>query len=536
MLKTTDLKLNFLGIIPGYEKNKQQLNAQEISAFSGLLTFRGDSVEDLIAEANEKGQDINKKVKFILRRSSLKGHASMATMPVFCFSFEGSKMIGSMLTGITFSSALMHSGRRADVLTDHNVYPSSILRNSEAKKIYKQASQLNIETFNRLLELEVIKDEASKILHYGTYGTGIITLPAESLATFATEYQLEKEWMPEEGGFLIEKMEQNLKKLGIDLLYATRMAAPRNTYSFPNLFKDPKIDNFVREIAKKKSFQNKENKIIAADAYLGKGFKKRVKELTDFQKQTFKNKKSLMQNWTKLLHLRRKLIRDYNTALNVKAYSNVSWRVWRDKKRHRTAPVTTESIYYLLDEALKKLKKEKLNKEFLAKGDLNPKLIKKLDAFFSIPPRLARKEETRKLYLKAAFSSMQAYEKLVKLKIPKRDAVFVIPRGFRIQMIQEYNLHNLIDGYYPLRVCPTADEQVYRQTLDEIKQIKALFTKKQIGYLNQLLEPKCTHTGLCPEEKTCGFIKSRVKNYNEALHEELKQVLEDKFESIYKKL
>ncbi len=89
MRKTEDMKIKFLGVIPWYKNENLELSPQEVAAFSGLLTFRGDSVEDLIMEAQEKGQDISKKVKFILRKSSLKGHASMATMPVFCFTFEG---------------------------------------------------------------------------------------------------------------------------------------------------------------------------------------------------------------------------------------------------------------------------------------------------------------------------------------------------------------------------------------------------------------------------------------------------------------
>ena len=127
MKKTTDLKIKFLGVLPQYGRGKTKLSPQQIAAFSGLLTFKGDSVEKLVREARRKKQNIDEKVKLILGKSALRGHASMATMPVFCFSFEGSKMIGSMLTGITFSSALMHSGRRAGVTLKDNVYPRGSL-------------------------------------------------------------------------------------------------------------------------------------------------------------------------------------------------------------------------------------------------------------------------------------------------------------------------------------------------------------------------------------------------------------------------
>ncbi|MBD3244618.1 MAG: hypothetical protein GF335_01345 [Candidatus Moranbacteria bacterium] len=534
MKKTTDLKLNFLGVIPQYEFEKIKLNPQEISAFSGLLTFRGDSVEDLIKESKEKNQDIKKKIKLILRKSSLKGHASMATMPVFCFTFEGSKMIGSMLTGITFSSALMHSGRRANVSDKDNVFPSSILKNSKAKKIYQKAARLNIEVFNQLLSKGASKDEASKIVHYGTYGTGIITLPAESFATFVKETEIEKKWMPEEADLIIAKIQKNLKKMGMDLLYATRMAAPRNTYPFPNLFKNPKINNFVRDQIQKNKLKDKDVKVFGIDNYGGEGFKKRIKEFLKVQQEICNNLKRLKKDWPKLLDLRRKIVRDYANAFSIKSLSRVSWRVWRDKKRHRTAPVTTESIYYCIEKTIEIT--DKYIQKFNRQGDLDSKELLLIDKFFAVPKYISKNKNWRKLYLKALFSSLNAYKQLIKEGIKEADAVFVIPRGLRIEMIQEYNLHNIIDGYFPLRSCPTADEQIFTQTKEEVRQIKTILKKKNLVYLSDLIEPKCVLSGFCPEEETCGYIKKTVPQYDKKLHESMKKDLEDKFQEKLKNL
>jgi thymidylate synthase ThyX len=527
MRKTHDMKIKFLGIIPWYKNEKIELNPQEVAAFSGLLTFRGDSVEDLINEAQDRGQDISKKVKFILRKSSLKGHASMATMPVFCFTFEASKMIGSMMTGIMYSSALMHSGRRADVGRDHNVYPKSISDNSEALKLYQEASFKNIDTFNKLLELGVIKDEAGKILHYGTYGTGIITLPAESLATFAREVENESSWMPEEGKILVSMMEKELKELGIDLLYATRSVAPKNTLPYPNLFKDPSKTNFVRDIAEDRELEDTELKVIGVDSYLGKGFEKRVKEIKDYQDKLFSDKDLLKKEWKELLNLKRGLIRDYQNAFSLKTYSNVSWRVWRDKKRHRTASVTTESIYYCLTQALKVTNRYK--DEFNKNRTLSDEGIEAIDRVFAVPPKLRKDPETLEKYLDCTFSSMDTYEKLLGMGVKEPDAVFIIPRAVRIKMIQEYNLYNAMDGYYPLRSCPTADEQILRQTRDEIKQLTDILDEKELTFMNWLVGPKCMGAGFCPEEESCGYIKKHVKGYDDEFHEAMKENLEDLF-------
>ncbi|MCP3927063.1 MAG: FAD-dependent thymidylate synthase [Desulfobacterales bacterium] len=527
MRKTEDMKIKFLGIIPWYKNKNLELSPQEVAAFSGLLTFRGDSVEDLIKEAQEKGQDISKKVKFILRKSSLKGHASMATMPVFCFTFEGSKMVGSMMTGIMYSSALMHSGRRADVGRDHNVYPKSILENEEALKLYKDAAFNNIDTFNKLLELGIIKDESGKILHYGTYGTGIITLPAESLATFAREVENESSWMPEEGKIIVKKMQSELKALGIDLLYATRSVAPKNTLPYPNLFKDPAKNNFVRDIAEDRDLEDTELKVIGVDSYLGKGFERRVKEVKDYQDKLFADKELLKREWKELLNLKRNLIRDYQNAFSLKTYSNVSWRVWRDKKRHRTASVTTESIYYGLEQALKITNKFK--DEFNSKRVISDEAIEAIDKVFAIPLKLRKNPEALEKYLDCTFSSMGTYEKLLGMGVKPSDAVFIIPRAFRIKMIQEYNLYNIMDGYYPLRSCPTADEQILRQTRDEIKQLTEILDEKELSFMNWLVGPKCMGPGFCPEEKTCGYIKKHVKDYDDDFHEEMKENLEELF-------
>lgn len=526
MRKTADLKVKFLGIIPQYESKALSLSPQETAAFSGLLTFKGNSLPDLVEEAKAKQQDINKKVRVILNKSSLRGHASMATMPVFCFSFESSKMIGALLTGITFASALMHSGRRAIVTLKDNVYPTGIIKNKKALQIYSEASKSIINGFAKLAELGISHDEASKLLHYGTYGTGIITIPVESLVTFAREYEIEKEWMPEEAGIILHALENELKRMGVDILYKTRLVAPRNPYPYPNAFKDPKRTNLVRDLMSALEPEGRENKIVALDVCAGEGFKKRIRDLRKKVADLGKNLNKLKERWPELLQERRRLIRDYGTAITVRSISRVSWRIWRDKKRHRTAPVTTESIYYCIDRAVRSY--EKFEKK-IKSGGLNSKQLRELDLALAIPPAIAERKEARKIYLEAALAALSGYKKMIKLGVKPSDAVFVIPRALRIDMIQEYNLYNLVDGYFQLRSCPTADEQIYRQTRLEIKEIGQLLRKKGLAELAELIEPKCTAAGFCPEESSCGYIKKIVPGYGEDFHNEMKVDLEQRF-------
>lgn len=531
MRKTTGLSIKFLGIVPQYEASDITLSPQETAAFSGLLTFKGSSLPALVREAKEKKQDINKKVGAILNKSSLKGHASMATMPVFCFSFEGSKMIGAMLTGMTFSSALMHSGRRARVTLSDVVYPTKIAGDKRTLKVYKEASRVLIEGFDRLIELGISHDEASKLLHYGTYGTGIITMPIESIVTFAREFEIAKDWMPEEASFFLGKLKRELKKMGVDLLYATRMVAPRNPYPYPNTFKNPEESNLVREMVKKTGFSG-ETMVVGVDNYTGKDFKRRALSLKKLIISLCRNKEQLRRRWPELLQKRRAFIRDFSGSINVKILSRVSWRIWRDKKRHRTAPITTESIYYCVKRAV--LTFQKKSKEINEKT-LSAKTLAQLDQILAIPPFISKNLEARNIFVGSALAALKAYDKLVKLGIREADAVFIIPRALRVDMVQDYNLYNLIDGYYQLRSCPTADEQIFRQSREEIRQLRSAFQKLGIDFLHWFLEPKCTAAGFCPEEKTCGYIKKIVPQYDEAFHEEMKADLEKKFQEILKK-
>jgi len=117
-----------------------------------------------------------------------------------------------------------------------------------------------------LLNNNLNKDAASKILQYGIYGTGIIQIPVESLVSLRREYESEKEWLPEDVGFLLEAIEKELEKYGVDLLYATRLIAPRNTYPYPNIFKNPYVSNMARELADKLPL--KENFYIVSSEFL----------------------------------------------------------------------------------------------------------------------------------------------------------------------------------------------------------------------------------------------------------------------------
>ena len=529
---TKNLKVKFLGITPVLKDETGVLNPQEIVAFSALLTFKGKSVQELLKETIEKGQDVNEKIKKILRKSSLKGHASMATTPALCFSYEASKFLDSGLTGMVFSSSLMASGRRTDTTVADIVYPAAIIKNKKVKEIYEKASEKNINFVNLMLSDGIQKDEASKMLQYGIYGTGIVQLPIESIISLKREWEAERAWMPEEIGFLLKKIEKELKAFGVDLLYTTRMAAPRNTYPYPHIFRNPGERNLVRDLMEKNKSADV-FRIISSDFVITPGLKKRLAELKKEIQDAVKNRVILKEKWLKLISMRQQIARDYNLAANIKILSSVAWRVWGDKKRHRTVPMIVESVYHCANRAAEIFRKYRNQ---IREKRLSQKIINGINRVFSIPPAIRSSKEFLYRYLERAADSLEVYSKLLDLGVKPSDAIFIVPRGLKLDVLQDYNFYNLIAGYYPLRICSTAEEELRRLSINEVAAIKKLMNQKGLGWLAEHIVPKCQVVGFCLEEKICSLIKPLVPDYDDTTHQEMKQDLENKFEENLKKL
>ena len=532
MLSTKDIKVKFLGITPVLKDEAGELMPQQLVAFSGLLTYSGKSIDIIYKQALEKGQDINKKVAGILRASSLKGHASMATTPVITVSYEASKFLDSALTGLIFSSSIMASGRRTDTTIEDIVYPTSINNNEEALKIYKEASEKNIDFFNWLLSQKVQKDEASKILQYGIYGTGIIQLPIESLVSLKREYIAQKDWIPEEMGFFLGAIEKELKRLGVDLLYATRVIAPRNVYPYPNIFRDPTITNLAREIA-----LERKNlvvfKIISGDFLVTPGLKERLEKLDSDIRAAVAQKNGFKDKWQALLADRQAIARDYALSANIKVFSSVAWRVWSEKKRHRTVPHVVDSIYYSARQTANTL--VILKAKILAKN-LDESEVEVINDIISLPPTIRNNNEFLYPYLERALDSMEVYSRLISLGIKECDALFVAPRALKLKIVSDYNLYNLITGYYPLRLCATVDEELRRMTAWEVTEIKEFLKGRGLDWLAKHIVPKCQIAGFCLEQTTCGAVRGLVSDYDENFHKEMHADLETKFQAILKEL
>jgi len=341
-------------------------------------------------------------------------------------------------------------------------------------------------------------------------------------------------WVPEEARMFVREIEKYLKKMGVDLIYASRDLAARNVFPAPTIFKDPAKPNITRELVKKKDLPKELTEIVDFNVTQTPGLEKRAKEIYLADQELAKNPKRIKKEWRKLLSLRHDFLRDYGTALNLKTLASASWRVWGDRKRHRTVPLTPDSIYYSIERAKKVFDKfaKKIETRKLTDSDL-----KKIDRAYSVLPSLKQNKDLLYGYLERAKASFDTYYELVdKFNVKPSDAIFVILRGVRIDMVANFDLFNLVSGFYPIRTCSTADIQLRNMTRFEMAKIKQFLEKKGLKYLAKLMVTKCWISHFCLEEKQCPVVNGLIKNYDEKFHEEMKAQLDEEFEDRLKNL
>jgi len=112
----------------------------------------------------------------------------------------------------------------------------------------------------------------------------------------------------------------------------------------------------------------------------------------------------------------------------------------------------------------------------------------------------------------------------------------MVPRGIKLNIVQHYNLYNLIAGYYPLRLCTTAEEELRRLSISEVNAIKSLLHQENMDYLAWHIAPKCYDVGFCLEQNCCGKIGNLITNYDADFHKAIHKDLEQKFQTIVKNL
>ena len=117
-----------------------------------------------------------------------------------------------------------------------------------------------------------------------------------------------------------------------------------------------------------------------------------------------------------------------------------------------------------------------------------------LDSYVT-PPSVAENPEARKLFDNALREASEAYENLLKLKIPKEDARFILPNAAKTNIMVTMNAREL-RHFFNLRCCARAQWEMREVAVEMLRQ-----ARKAAPTLFENSGPTCIELGFCPEGK-----------------------------------
>jgi thymidylate synthase (FAD) len=111
------------------------------------------------------------------------------------------------------------------------------------------------------------------------------------------------------------------------------------------------------------------------------------------------------------------------------------------------------------------------------------------------PPSIANNAESKKTFEDALKSISEAYQKLLKLKIPKEDARFILPNAAKTNIIVTMNAREL-RHFFNLRCCTRAQWEIREAATEMLRQ-----AKKAAPTLFENAGPTCVELSYCSEGK-----------------------------------
>jgi hypothetical protein len=431
-------------------------------------------------------------------------------------------MVDSAFTGYRFASSLMPSGRRIPIALDQIVIPDylsekkipvvpiEIARRAEALDLYMRVSEANITAYEKLQANGVPKEEAAKIVQYGHRGGGFMFMPLETVIAVNRDVKRHPKEYPTEIKEIANQLEDFARNSGMKITYEARMAAPRTGCVNPNIFhsqvNEAQIAVDANEggvlyhpILQELSFRDSPELQGRVLAYLEK------------RRGVLSSQDRIIKEGAELVHELHDIVQSFNNSFHATIAANIPWRVWGEDKRHRTMPLTTESIYHAVERA------EKVIPLVQNYSELEAGL---LQTVVSIPEAVRKNPDNLKLWTERFSDSIRAYYGLAEMGIPKGDAINVIPRGLKLGVSEVLDLYNATTGHNSLRLCKTAERE--KREITEAERDLLTNSDKLPGYLKQLFVPKCNYVGFCFESEDyrakCGRVNKAVPNYDAAMH------------------
>ena len=370
----------------------------------------------------------------------------------------------------------------------------------------------------------------NKVIPYNNPADLFIVLPLDTLSTITSEVREDQlnpngNYLPKEIHNLSDMFFDITKEIGQNIMFKQRIEVPRDTYMHYNVFKDPSLPNMALKLGEE--FAMHINPLVFDyNLHSSKSFDKALGKLKNKIEQTHKinNPQELHEKSLEVMYALRNFSNEYNEAVSVKIADTLSWRVWSEQKRHATLRQNVESVYSAAHRALEGVKPlwptiEKAynenNFEQLESvlGDLEKNII--------IDDRLKKKPEVILPYAYHTAKQLMLYGEFLENGIEERDALYITPKNIRVRTSENYDLTNLIDLEFPLRLCNTCEPERKASSWKKRDVITEV-----VPELEFLLKPKC-NVGFCTEGKYCNNITD-MREYNQDLHKATKQYMLDK--------
>ena len=536
-----DLKISILGFWPRVDiKNKKlknffrrdYLGGNELIAYSQSLVSHGMDFEKLgeeILKDIENPENIlfdgvlfNKTATGIGRGHSLGGLSGVV------LGIHGTKMIDSGLTGLCASRSLVTSSRRRETNTGEIAVPE-ILRDKpgllrEYMKISEEVFNLSSEFKDKFGNLGGI-ETFNKVIPYNNPADLFIVLPLDSLSTITSEVRADKlnpngKFIPRELHALSEMFMEITKEIGQNIMYNQRIEVPRDTYLHYTVFKDPSFPNYALEKGKESGMVI-DPIVIETQKDFTRGFIKNLEKLKIKNEEIMKikNPKELHAKSLEYMYSLREFANEYNEVVKVKVADTLSWRDWYEQKRASTLKQNAESIYTAVDRSYNKIKElmpviESANSENDFEKIKN--ILGELEKYIIIDDRLKKKPEVIIPYLNHTAKQLMFHGKMIENNIEPRDALYIAPKNIRVRTLENYDLVNLIDLEFPLRLCETCEPERKASSWKKREVIS-----NAVPEIDFLLTPKCS-VGFCTEGKHCGQI-TKMREYDSGLHKKTKE-------------
>ncbi len=152
-------------------------NADQLAAIAAKVCYSNQSIEDMDMDEQYREK--------LIRRVVKSGHHSVLEHVVFTYSIEGiSRVATHQLVRHRIASYSQQSHRYTAIKRESFVIPQSIADNEEAQKLYNEMLDKTVETYEKLVEMDIKKEDARFVIPQGVASNILVTMNARELIHF----------------------------------------------------------------------------------------------------------------------------------------------------------------------------------------------------------------------------------------------------------------------------------------------------------------------------------------------------------------